>query len=229
MTNKTNEMMAFTNDLYGSVRSVQIDNVVWFFGRDVVECLGYEVSTKSYTHYVKQYVRDKYQLKMNNTDLVLFGMNNDETSLFKIGRKGEVLINQYGIIQLVMGSSLPQAEQFQDWIIEEVIPSVLQHGAYIDSSRADALPYVEEKLAEMEKMHEIDERYISSLRQRIQQAVKDRNSAWQVQADRREIIDEMQILINMLIDGQELTREQLKQLAKIDALRELTGNVWITK
>ena len=219
MTNKTNEMMDFTNDLYGSVRAVNIDGKAWFFGRDIVKDLGY---AKHYTDVLKVHVRDKYQQKLNFTDLGKLGVTD-------AGRKGEVLINEYGVIQLVMASSLPQAEQFQDWIIEEVIPSVLQHGAYIDSSRADALPYVEEKLAEMEKMHEIDERYISSLRQRIQQAVKDRNSAWQVQADRREIIDEMQILINMLIDGQELTREQLKQLAKIDALRELTGNVWITK
>ena len=230
MDNKTNEMMAFTNDLYGSVRSVQIDNVVWFFGRDVVECLGYEVSkTTSYTKYTNQYVRDKYQLKMNNSDLELFDLNNDETSLFKIGRKGETLINEYGVIQLVMNSPLPQAIQFQDWIIEEVIPSVLENGAYIDTSRTDALPYIEQQLTEMEKIHEIDERYINSLRQRVSQAVKDRNEAWKVQSDRREIIDEMQRLINMLLEEKLLTKDEMKQLAKIEMLRELTGNMWVTK
>lgn len=226
MTNKTNEMMTFTNDLYGSVRSVQIDNVVWFFGKDVVECLGYDLKTNSYSLFIQRHCEEEDCLLVDSKTQL---QNIIEFDYKQLGQRGGYLINEYAILDLVMGSPLPQAKAFKRWITHEVIPSVLQHGAYIDTSRADALPYVEEKLAEMEKIHEIDERYISSLRQRIQQAVKDRNSAWQVQADRREIIDEMQRLINMLIDGQELTREQLKQLAKIDALRELTGNLWITK
>lgn len=209
MTNKTNEVMAFADEVFGSVRAVNVDGKAWFVGKDVAEALGYKNARDAISKHCRGVV---------NHDLLTSG-----------GIQTVKIINDYDVIRLIMKSRLPQAEQFEKWIIEEVIPSVLQHGAYIDSSRADALPYVEEKLAEMVKIHEIDERYIGSLRQRIQQAVKDRNSAWQVQADRREIIDEMQRLINMLIDGQELTREQLKQLAKIDALRELTGNLWITK
>ena len=219
MDNKTNEMQLFTNEVFGNVRSIQIDNVVWFFGRDVVECLGY---SKHYTDVLKTHVTNKYQQKLNFSDLGKLGVTD-------AGRKGEVLVNDYGIIQLVMGSSLPQAEQFQDWIIEEVIPSVLQHGAYIDTSRTDALPYIEQQLTEMEKIHEIDERYINSLRQRVSQAVKDRNEAWKVQSDRREIIDEMQRLINMLLEEKLLTKDEMKQLAKIEMLRELTGNMWVTK
>ena len=124
---------------------------------------------------------------------------------------------------------MPQAKQFKRWITHEVIPSVLENGAYIDTSRIDALPYIEQQLAEMEKIHEIDERYINSLRQRVSQAVKDRNEAWKVQSDRREIIDEMQKFINMLIEDKLLTKDEMKQLAKIEMLRELTGNMWVTK
>lgn len=223
MDTKTNEMMTFTNDLYGSVRSVQIDDVVWFFGRDVVECLGYE---KTYTDVIKQHCEEEdYWFVDSKTH----PQNRDEFDYKQLGQRGGYLINEYAILDLVMGSKLPQAKAFKRWITHEVIPSVLQNGAYIDTSRTDALPYIEQRLAEMEKAHEIDERYINSLRQRVSQAVKDRNDAWKVQSDRREIIDEMQRFINMLLEEKLLTKDEMKQLAKIEMLRELTGNMWVTK
>ena len=118
-----NQIKTFTNNIFGDVRAVKINDKVWFVGRDAVKSLGYEISTKSYTYYINKFVKEKYVKKVNNTESVLFGMTD-------AGRKGEVLINQYGIIQLVMNSSMEEAEQFQDWILEEVIPSILTTGTY---------------------------------------------------------------------------------------------------
>ena len=118
-----NQIQLFTNSVFGEVRAIKIEDKVWFVGRDAVKSLGYEISTKSYTYYINKFVKEKYKMKVNNTESVLFGMTD-------AGRKGEILINQYGIIQLVMNSSMEEAEQFQDWILEEVIPSVLATGEY---------------------------------------------------------------------------------------------------
>ena len=118
-----NQIKTFTNNIFGDVRAVKINDKVWFFGRDVVTDLKYNLEGNSYTKYIKQYVKEKYLLKMNKSELDLFGVQDS-------GRKGEVLINQYGIIQLVMNSSMEEAEQFQDWILEEVIPSILTTGTY---------------------------------------------------------------------------------------------------
>ena len=118
-----NQIQLFTNSVFGDVRAIKIEDKVWFVGRDAVKSLGYEISTKSYTYYINKFVKEKYMKKVNNTESVLFGMTD-------AGRKGEILINQYGIIQLVMNSSMEEAEQFQDWILEEVIPSVLATGEY---------------------------------------------------------------------------------------------------
>lgn len=118
-----NQIKTFTNNIFGDVRAVKINDKVWFFGRDVVTDLKYNLEGNSYTKYIKQYVKEKYLLKMNKSELDLFGVQDS-------GRKGEVLINQYGVIQLVMNSPLEQAEQFQDWILEEVIPSILTTGTY---------------------------------------------------------------------------------------------------
>ena len=118
-----NQIKTFTNNIFGDVRAVKINDKVWFFGRDVVTDLKYNLEGNSYTKYIKQYVKEKYLLKMNKSELDLFGVQDS-------GRKGEILINQYGIIQLVMNSSMEEAEQFQDWILEEVIPSILTTGTY---------------------------------------------------------------------------------------------------
>ena len=118
-----NQIQLFTNSVFGEVRAIKIKDKVWFVGRDAVKSLGYETTTTSYTYYINKFVKEKYKMKMNNCDLQLYGMSN-------AGRKGEILINQYGIIQLVMNSSMEEAEQFQDWILEEVIPSILATGEY---------------------------------------------------------------------------------------------------
>ena len=119
-----NQIQVFTNNVFGDVRAINVEGKVWFVGRDAVKCLGYEVEgTTSYTYYTGKFVKEKYMLKMKNCDLQLFGMAD-------AGRKGEVLINQNGIIQLVMNSPMEEAEKFQDWILEEVIPSVLTTGKY---------------------------------------------------------------------------------------------------
>lgn len=129
----SNNVQVFTNSLFGNVRAFNMDNKVWFVGRDVVTDLKYNLEGNSYTKYIKQYVKEKYLLKMNKSELDLFGMKD-------VGRKGEVLINQYGVIQLVMNSPMDEAEQFQDWILEEVVPSVLTTGSYSMEQKTQPQP-----------------------------------------------------------------------------------------
>ena len=120
MSGKQNEMQLFTNSVFGNVRATLIDGKVWFMGRDVVEDLGYK---KHYSTVIKDKVKEKYQMKLSFSEMGKLGVSDTK-------RQGETLVNQYGVIQLVMSSQLEQAEQFQDWIIEEVIPSILETGSY---------------------------------------------------------------------------------------------------
>jgi hypothetical protein len=41
-------------------------------------------------------------------------------------------MNEYGVLQLVMKSKLSTAETFQDWLIEDDIPSIRKTGQYIN-------------------------------------------------------------------------------------------------
>ena len=79
----------------------------------------------------------------------------------------------------------------------------------------------------MEYQIDLERRVTKNAIKRAQAATKARNEAWEVQGTRREIIDEYSKLIAML-DYDSLPREVKAQLAKIDMLRELTGNNWTT-
>jgi len=122
-----NELQLFTNEIFGEVQAIKINEKVWFAGEGTVKALGYNLETNSYTKYIKRYVKEKYQLKVDSKTQFQNGLDFDYKEL---GQRGGYLINEYGVIQLVMNSPLPQAEEFQDWIIEEVIPSVLSTGEY---------------------------------------------------------------------------------------------------
>ena len=136
------EVMAFTDDLFGSVRAVKVEEEVWFVGRDVVEDLGYNLKTLSYTYYIKQHCDEEDTLKLNNSDSLLFGINN-------AGRKGETLINEYAVIELIMSSQLPQAKQFKHWITHEVIPQIRRTGGYIPVQVGDTQEMIEQRAKEI--------------------------------------------------------------------------------
>ena len=122
-----NQIKTFTNNIFGDVRAVKIEDKVWFVGEDIVSDLGYNLEGNSYSKYIKRFVKEKYYMFLDSKTQVQNGI---EFNYKELGQRGGYLINQYGIIQLVMNSSMEEAEQFQDWILEEVIPSILTTGTY---------------------------------------------------------------------------------------------------
>ena len=52
----------------------------------------------------------------------------------KIPNRGIMFIDEPGIYALVMSSKLKTAKEFQDWLYEEVLPSIRKHGMYIDTT-----------------------------------------------------------------------------------------------
>jgi len=46
------------------------------------------------------------------------------------GTQSVTVLEEAGIYQLIFGSKLPSAEQFQDWVFSEVLPSIRKTGGY---------------------------------------------------------------------------------------------------
>lgn len=108
----SNEISVFNNTQFGSVR-VFNDNEgkVWFCGSDVATALGYSNPQKA----VRDHVTDKHKT-LNET--------------FTVNGTSVTLIDEAGLYRLVMRSQLPSAEDFQEWVTSEVLPSIRKHGMY---------------------------------------------------------------------------------------------------
>lgn len=108
-----NEMQIFSNKDFGEVRTVMIDGEPWFVGRDVATALGYAKPENA--------IRDN----VDDGDTLKQGIPTNG------GNQQMLVINEYGLYDLVLGSRLENAKKFKRWITHDVIPSLRQNGGYI--------------------------------------------------------------------------------------------------
>lgn len=114
-----NEIQIFNNTEFGEIRTVEIDNEVWFVGKDIAETLGYTNPSKALNDHVD--IEDK--------------LNNE--TLSSLGQRGGWLINESGVYALVFNSKLPKAKEFKKWVTHEVLPSIRKHGAYMTPQKIE--------------------------------------------------------------------------------------------
>ena len=98
------------NEIFGKVRFTVINEKQYAVGKDVAKALGYSNTNDAILRHCKGVVKHD-GLKINGVKIAL--------------------IPEPDIYRLIFGSKLPNAEQFQDWVFEEVLPSIRKHGAYI--------------------------------------------------------------------------------------------------
>lgn len=107
------ELKIFKNEEFGAIRTVEIDNDVWFVGKDVAEALGYSKARNA----IAEHVDEGDALKQGIRD--------------SLGRVQETtLINESGVYSLIFGSKLPTAKKFKHWVTSEVLPTIRKHGMY---------------------------------------------------------------------------------------------------
>lgn len=111
-----NEMQIFTNSEFGSVRTLDIDNDIYFVGKDVAEILGYANTKDAILSHVDEDDKRIIQKSENTT--------------FEIPNRGLTLINESGLYSLILSSKLPSAKKFKRWVTSEVLPSIRKTGAY---------------------------------------------------------------------------------------------------
>jgi len=76
-------------------------------------------------------------LEIQNATQALQRLEEDERSMFNIGRQGYAnIINESGLYELIFASRKPEAKIFKKWIKQEVLPSIRKTGSYaIDTSQ----------------------------------------------------------------------------------------------
>ena len=120
-----NQIQVFNNPEFGEIRTICEDNKVLFCGNDVAKALGYAVPRKA--------LLDHCPSVLKRNAWVQTGVKADGSPAM---RETEMtFITESGVYRLVFGSKLPAAEKFTDWVTEEVLPSIRQHGAYMTQEK----------------------------------------------------------------------------------------------
>lgn len=107
------ELQIFKNEEFGEVRTVTINNELWFVGKDVATALGYERTADAIRQHVE--AEDK-------------GVGEIQTPG---GIQNMTIINESGLYALIFGSKLESAKRFKHWVTSEVLPAIHKHGGYI--------------------------------------------------------------------------------------------------
>ena len=113
------EIRIFTNEVFGEIRTCQVNNQIMFVGKDVATALGYSNTRDALSKHVDS--EDKGTVAIRDTAY--------ETRV--------VLINESGLYSLILSSRLPQAKAFKRWVTAEVLPQIRKTGGYIPTRDTD--------------------------------------------------------------------------------------------
>lgn len=110
------DMKIYENPEFGSVRTLSLDGIPYFVGKDVAEILGYSNTKDAISVHVDE--EDKRVIQRS------------ENTTFEIPNRGLTVINESGMYSLVLSSKLPNARKFKRWVTNEVLPTIRKHGVY---------------------------------------------------------------------------------------------------
>lgn len=127
-----NEMQIFRSPDFGEVRTVEENGTVLFCGSDIAKALGYKRPNDAILTHCRGTVKRRIGVQT--------GTKADGTPAMQ---EVEMLFIPEGdVYRLAARSKLPGADAFEQWIFDEVIPSVRKNGGYLmgqDTMSADEL------------------------------------------------------------------------------------------
>lgn len=93
---------------------------------------------------------------MNNNQVVKLTNSKVKDSNFrKLHNTGENFLTESGVYKLVFRSNKPNAEQFADWVADDVLPSIRKEGAYItDKAEPEILRNKADELENLTTLNE---------------------------------------------------------------------------
>lgn len=107
-----NELQVFQNKQFGNLEILSIEGKEWFPAIQVAEILGYANPRDAISRHTK-----------------LKGVVNHDV-LSNGGVQSKKFIDEGNLYRLITRSKLPQADEFEEWVFEDVLPSIRKHGLY---------------------------------------------------------------------------------------------------
>lgn len=133
-----NGLQTFTNEEFGAVRSLVIEDMPWFVGRDVATALGYAKPQNAVSVHVDsedRQILQKPQIGAFNAPSLL---QKSQIGTFNVPSRGLMIVNESGLYSLILSSKLPAAKRFKRWVTSEVLPTIRRTGGYGTATQAAA-------------------------------------------------------------------------------------------
>ena len=124
-------MCVFENPEFGMVRTATDEKgEPWFCAKDLCDALGYKRADLA----VKQHVNPHDAAK--RCVWVEVGKKKDGTPAKRLTQM--IFVNESGFYALVLGSKLPSALMFKDWVTSVVLPQIRKTGGYIPVNEGES-------------------------------------------------------------------------------------------
>ena len=117
-----NNIMVFEGH---NVEIFEFNGQVLFNPKHVAECLNIADVNSSIRNFNKSQV-----IKLKNSDM-------HDMQIRKLNNAGEKFLTESGVYKLIFKSHKEEAERFQNWVTDEVLPSIRKHGLYMTDTMLD--------------------------------------------------------------------------------------------
>ena len=147
LAHETSKVKVYEHPLFGKVRIFVQDGKTWFCGTDIATSLGYSNS------------RDAIARHCKSNGVVIHDV------IDSLGRTQQMkFINEGNIYRLTAKSQMPKADEFESWIFDDVVPSVINTGSYsiqsqynIPQSLSEALQLAADQAKQIEEQQKVIE------------------------------------------------------------------------
>ncbi|HBH3005346.1 TPA: phage antirepressor KilAC domain-containing protein, partial [Clostridioides difficile] len=149
-----NNLQIFEKLEFGQIRMVEVDKKPYFVATDIAKCLGYANTSKAINDHCR-WVTKSYIPHPQNENKVLEVNAIPESDMYR----------------LIVNSKLPNAEKFESWVFDEVLPTIRKTGGYIhttedmsdDEIMARALQVAQRKIESKNRELEEKNRFINQI------------------------------------------------------------------
>lgn len=112
-----NNLMNFQSKTFGAIRGIEIEGRAYFIARDIAKALGYSNPSDAVSRHCK-------------------GVAFHDT-LTNGGIQKVAIIPEGDVYRLIIKSKLPKAQEFEKWVMDEVLVQIRKTGGYIPVAEED--------------------------------------------------------------------------------------------
>lgn len=120
------ELQTFNNDQFGELRTTEIEGKIYYCGNDVAKALGYSNPRDAISRHCRGVVKHDVPHPQNSMKEIEM-----------------IFIPEGDVYRLTARSKLPQAEKFESWVFDEILPQIAHTGTYEVSNKSDPMKALE--------------------------------------------------------------------------------------